>query len=50
VNGEEPKELGVEGYLGVTCIFVDSVKEVGLLIVVGREDYIVDDSLEDLIS
>jgi hypothetical protein len=48
VNGEELEELGVEGDLVVSGIFVDAVEEVGLLVVVGGEDDIVDDSLEDL--
>lgn len=48
MNSEELKELCVERYLGVAGVFVDSVKEVGLLVVVWCEDDIVDDALKDL--
>lgn len=48
MNGKELEELGIEWDLRISSIFVDSVKEIGLFIVVGREDYIVDDSLQDL--
>ena len=47
-NGEEFEELGIERNLGVSGIFVDTVEEIGLFVVVWSEDYIVDDSLEDL--
>lgn len=48
VDGEQLQELGVEGYLRVAGIFVDSVEEVRLLIIVRGQDYIVDDSLKNL--
>lgn len=48
VDGEELEELGFEGDLGVARIAEDAVQEVGLLIVVGGEDHVVDNSLEDL--
>jgi len=48
VDREEFEKLGIEGYLGISGISVDAVEEIGLLIVVGSEDNIVDYSLEDL--
>ena len=42
---EELKELSVERDLRIAGIFVDSVEEIGLFVVVGGEDDIVDDSL-----
>jgi hypothetical protein len=45
VNGEELEELGIEWYLGISGISVYAVEEVGLFVVVGCEDHIVDDSL-----
>jgi hypothetical protein len=48
VNGEELEELGVEWYLGISGISVNTVEEVGLFVVVGSEDDIVYDSLQDL--
>ena len=48
VNGEELKKLGIEWYLGISGISVNAMEEVGLFVVVGSEDDIVDDSLQDL--
>jgi hypothetical protein len=48
VNGEELEELGIEWYLGISGISVNAMEEVGLFVVVGGEDDIVDDSLQDL--
>jgi hypothetical protein len=48
VNGEELEKLGIEWYLGISGISVNAVEEVGLFVVVGCEDDIVDDSLQDL--
>ena len=48
VDGEELEELGIKWYLGISGIFVNAVEEVGLFVVVGGEDDIVDDSLQDL--
>lgn len=48
MNGEEFEELRIEGDLVVSGIFVDAVEKIGLLVVVGGEDDIVDDSLQDL--
>ena len=48
MDGEELEELCIEGNLGVSGIFVDAVEEVGLFVVVGGKDDIVDDSLQDL--
>ena len=48
VNGKQLKKLGFEGNLRVPRIAVDSVEEVGLFIIVGGEDHVVDGSLEYL--
>jgi hypothetical protein len=45
VNGEELEELGIKWYLGISGISVNAVEEVGLFVVVGGENDIVDDSL-----
>jgi hypothetical protein len=50
VDREEFEKLGIEGDLGIPGIFVNAVKKIRLLIVVGSEDNIVDYSLEDLKS
>jgi hypothetical protein len=48
VNGEELQKLGIKRYLSIAGILVDSVKEIGLFIVVRSEDNVVDDSLQAL--
>ena len=48
VNGEQFEELGLERNLLDAGVFVDSVEEVGLFVVVRGEDNIVDDSLKGL--
>ena len=47
-DGEEFEELGFRGDEAVAGVGVDAVQEVGLFVVVGGEDDVVDDSLEDL--
>lgn len=42
---EKLEELGIGRYLGVAGVFVDTVKKVGLFVVVGCENDIVDDPL-----
>jgi hypothetical protein len=48
VNGEEFKELCIEGDLVDSGVFLYAVEEIGLFVVVGGEDDIVDNSLQDL--
>ncbi len=48
VNGEEFQQLCVEGDLVGSSVFLYAVEKVGLLVVVGSKDDIVDDSLQDL--
>ena len=48
MNGEEFKELCIERDLVDSGVFLYTVEEVGLFVVVGGKDYIVDDSLQDL--
>ena len=48
VNGEEFEKLCIERDLVDSGVFLYAVEEVGLFIVVGGEDDIVDDSLQDL--
>lgn len=48
VNGEEFEELGFEGDLAVAGVSDDAVEEVGLFVVVGGKNNVVDDSLENL--
>jgi hypothetical protein len=50
VDCEELEKLCVEGNLVDPSVFLYTVEEVGLLVVVGGEDDIVDNSLEDLKS
>ena len=47
-DGEEFEELGFWRDEGVAGVGVDAVEEVGLFVVVGGEDHIVDYSLENL--
>lgn len=47
-DGEEFEELGFRRDQAVARVGVDAVQEVGLFVVVGGEDDVVDDSLEDL--
>lgn len=48
VDGEEFEELGVQGDLRDAGFFVNAVEEVGLFVVVRCEDYVVDDSGNNL--
>jgi hypothetical protein len=48
VDSEELQELCVEGNLVDSSVFLYAVEKVGLFVVVGGEDDIVDDSLENL--
>ena len=48
VNGEQSEKLGLERNLLDSRVFVDSVEQVGLFVVVRGEDNIVDDSLKGL--
>ena len=48
MDGKELEQLRIEGNLGVAGVFVDAVQEIRLLVVIGSEDDVVDDSLEDL--
>ena len=48
MDGEEFEELGVKGNLLNTGVFVDAVEEVGLFVIIGGEDNVVDDSLQGL--
>lgn len=48
MNCEEFKELSFKRNLRVSGISVYTVEEIGLFVVVGSKDDIVDDSLEDL--
>jgi hypothetical protein len=48
VDSEQFEELGVERDLIDSGVFLYAVEEVRLFVVVGGEDDIVDDSLEDL--
>jgi hypothetical protein len=48
VNGEEFKELCIERDLVDSGVFLYAVEEVGLFVVVGGEDDIVNNSLQDL--
>ena len=45
---EELQKLGVEVNLAISRVFVDSMKEIGLFVVVRGEDGIVDDALQNL--
>ena len=47
-DGEEFEELLFQGHEGVAGVGVDAVQEVGLFIIVGGEDDVVDYSLQDL--
>lgn len=47
-DGEGSEELLLVGDEGVAGVGVDAVEEVGLFVVVGGEEDIIDDSLEDL--
>lgn len=47
-NGEEFQELLFERDEGVAGIGIDALEEVGLFVIVGGEDYIVNNSLENL--
>lgn len=47
-DGEEFKELGFGGDEGVAGVGLDAVEEVGLFVVVGGEDDVVDYTLENL--
>jgi len=47
-DGEEFEELLFEGYEGIARIRVDAVKQVGLFVVVGGEDNVINYSLENL--
>ena len=47
-DGEEFEELGFGWDEGVAGVGLDAVEEVGLFVVVGREDNVEDYSLEDL--
>ena len=48
VDGKQLEQLRIEGDLGVAGVFVDAVQEIRLLVVIRREDNIVDDSLQAL--
>lgn len=48
MNGEELEELCIERDLRIANVFVDSVEEIGLFVVVRCEDDIVDNALQDL--
>jgi hypothetical protein len=50
VNREEFEELCVERNLIDSGVFLYAVEEIGLFVVVGGEDDIVDNSLEDLVK
>lgn len=50
VNGEEFEQFRIQLYLAVAGVSVDTVKKVMLLVVVGRKDDKVDDSLKNLVS
>jgi hypothetical protein len=48
VDSKEVEQFGIGRDLGVAWVFVDAVEEVGLLIVIRGEDYVVDYSLKSL--
>lgn len=48
VDGEELEKLSFERDLAVAGVTEDAVEEVRLFVVVGSEDYVVDDSLQNL--
>jgi hypothetical protein len=48
VDGKKFEELSIERYLSITDVFLHTVEEVGLFVVVGSEDNVVNDSLQDL--
>lgn len=48
MNSEKLEELRIAGNLRIPNVFLDSVKEVGLFVVVWSKDHIVDNSLEYL--
>jgi hypothetical protein len=50
VDRKELEELGVDGDLRVSGVPIDSLEEVVLFVVVRRKYYVVDDSLENLIT
>ena len=50
VDGKEAEQAGFNWNLGVAGFGVDAMEEVGLFVVVGGEDDVVDDPLEDLTS
>lgn len=50
MNGEELEELCVERDLLESGVFVDSVEEIGLFVVIWGEDNVVDSPLQDLTS
>lgn len=50
MDGKEFEELCIERDLIDSSVFLDAVKEVGLFVVVGGEDNIVDNSLQDLVK
>lgn len=47
-DGEEFEEGGFLGDEGISCVSVNAVEEVGLLVIVGGKDDVVDYSLENL--
>jgi hypothetical protein len=48
MDGEELQKLSIEVDLSIPGVFMDSVKEVGLFVIIWSENDIVDDALENL--